>query len=73
MSLWVAVKIQRNSSQFLNMAHEVQKTNTFGDLAQRLSDTSEDEEVKVEISSVIKQFKMSVEMNSPTYLSMLLS
>ena len=68
MSLWVAVKIQRNSSQSLNMGHKVQKTNTFGDLVQRHSDIAEDEEVKVKISSVNKQFKKSIEMNSLTYL-----
>ena len=68
MSLWVAVKVQRNSTQSLNMAYEVQTNATFGELAQRISDICENEEVKVEISSINKQFKMSVTMNSPLYL-----
>ena len=49
------------------MPYEVQTNATYGELAQRISDICENEEVKVEISSINKQFKMSVTI-SPFYL-----
>lgn len=67
MAFWLAVKIRRGLTvPQLHQPYEVQPTNSFGDLSQRLTGLQEDERIlKIEVKSNTSNFKMEVNVDTP--------